>query len=301
MASYLGLDTALATPPPIRAQPTPTRLAALTAAPAEVTLVVPCYNEESSLPYLANTLRRLEELTLGRYEFHYVFVDDRSSDATFEVLQRLFGARADCTIVRHDQNGGVAAAIHTGIVNAPTEIVCSIDCDCTYDPMELTQMIPLLTDGVDLVTASPYHPRGGVQNVPPWRVMLSKSLSGLYRALLHEKLSTYTSCFRVYRRSRALRVDVKHGGFLGVAEFLGRLDLTGGRIVEYPAVLHVRVLGTSKMKLLRTIAGHLRLLVELLVVRLTQPRAEIEAAPEIAEIAQPTTATATPTAASRLY
>jgi polysaccharide deacetylase family protein (PEP-CTERM system associated) len=304
ISNYLGLDTQLvAAPAARRPDPTPTRLTAL-AKPVPVSLIVPCYNEESSLPYLANTLRRLEEVTAGRYDMHYVFVDDRSTDATFEVLQRLFGARVDCTIVRHEQNSGVAAAIHTGLVNAPTEIACSIDCDCTYDPMELLQMVPLLSDGVDLVTASPYHPRGGVQNVPPWRVMLSKTLSMLYRGLLHQKLSTYTSCFRVYRRSRALSVDIAHGGFLGVAEFLGRLDLSGGRIVEYPAVLHVRVLGASKMKLVRTIAGHLRLLAELFWVRLRGGKSHVASAPvDVAEVvAQPPAAASAGSAtASRIY
>lgn len=45
----------------------------------------------------------------------------------------------------------------TGIKAATTEIVCSMDCDCTYDPHELINMIPLLTEDVDMVTASPYH------------------------------------------------------------------------------------------------------------------------------------------------
>jgi dolichol-phosphate mannosyltransferase len=87
--------------------------------------------------------------------------------------------------------------------------------------------------------------------------------------VLHQKLATYTSCFRIYRRSSALRVPLAHGGFLGVAEFVGRLDLSGGRIVEYPTVLHVRVLGTSKMKILRVIAGHLGLVLRLAGQRIT--------------------------------
>ncbi|MDX6709138.1 MAG: hypothetical protein QOH96_154 [Blastocatellia bacterium] len=60
----------------------------------------------------------------------------------------------------------VAAAILTGVGNSNTEIVCSIDCNCTYDPHELGEMIPKLVPGVDLVTASPYHPLGQVRNVP---------------------------------------------------------------------------------------------------------------------------------------
>jgi hypothetical protein len=145
-----------------------------------------------------------------------------------------------------------------------------MDCDCTYDPHELGRMIPLLTEGVDVVTASPYHPQGKVRNVPRWRLFLSKSLSRLYRVVLRQKLHTYTSCFRVYRRQAALDVTVERGGFFGVTEMLGRLDLDGRRIVEFPTTLEARMLGRSKMKVLGTIAGHLGLL--LLLVRLRARR-----------------------------
>jgi Glycosyl transferase family 2 len=156
----------------------------------------------------------------------------------------------------------------TGIVRSTTEIVCSMDCDCTYDPHELAKMIPLLEDGVDMVTASPYHERGQVRNVPRWRLGLSRTLSQLYRLVLHQKLATYTSCFRVYRQSALTRVQITNPGFLGVAEMLGRLDLAGSVIREFPATLEVRMIGRSKMKIARTIAGHMRLLVQLALVRL---------------------------------
>ena len=51
---------------------------------------------------------------------------------------------------------------------------------------DLGKMVPLLTDGVDLVTASPYHPSGAVKNVPGWRLLLSKGSSFLYRRVLRQ-------------------------------------------------------------------------------------------------------------------
>ncbi|HEU4698538.1 MAG TPA: glycosyltransferase, partial [Gemmatimonadales bacterium] len=234
-----------------------------------VTIVVPCYNEELILPYLANTLESVRARLGRRYALQFLFVDDRSTDGTWPALQRTFGDRPDCTLVRHERNRGVAAAILTGIRAAHTEVVCSIDCDCTYDPHELERMIPRLAPGVAMVTASPYHPQGHVRNVPEWRLFLSRGLSAIYRHLLHHKLYTYTSCFRVYRRSALLGLRVERSGFLGVAETLGRLDLAGARIVEHPATLEVRMLGRSKMKILRTIVGHLGLVAELARLRLT--------------------------------
>ena len=109
-----------------------------------------------------------------------------------------------------------------------------------------------------------------VRNVRSWRLVLSRGLSLLYRLVLRRKLATYTSCFRVYRRESVVRLPVREGGFLGVAEMLALLDLNGGVIVECPAVLEARLLGQSKMRTLRTGIGHLRLLVRVGLIRLRQ-------------------------------
>jgi polysaccharide deacetylase family protein (PEP-CTERM system associated) len=237
---------------------------------AQVTLVVPCYNEEHSLPYLANTLRSVREALARDYEIETIFVDDHSSDRTWQILDELFAGDPDVVRIRHETNRGVAAGILTGLRHADTEIVCSIDCDCSYDPHELANMIPLLRDGVALVTASPYHPQGRVHNVPSWRLLLSKTLSRIYRLVLRQPLHTYTSCFRVYRRSATIGTQPERDGFLGIAELVGKLALSGAAIVEYPATLEVRVLGHSKMKIVRTIAGHLGLLTSLAWQRVAQ-------------------------------
>jgi polysaccharide deacetylase family protein (PEP-CTERM system associated) len=286
VASHLGLDLALqqravnGTPPASRPPLRNYSLGvapALTAQPTPVTIVVPCFNETQSLRYLKNTLKRVADELRQSYVFRFVFVDDCSSDETWPMLHELFGEWPNGRLVRHEINRGVAATIQTGIRVAETEIVCSIDCDCTYDPAELAHMIPLLSDGVDLVTASPYHPAGRVRNVAEWRLFLSKTLSRLYRLLLHHKLSTYTSCFRVYRRRSATQLEVRNSGFLGVAELLARSDLAGQRIVEYPTTLEARVLGTSKMKVLHTITGHIGLLAELSRLRFSRRKGSLKA------------------------
>lgn len=285
VGEYLGLDTGRdaapgpeGSPAPVASRPYELALSPFSrpqpatreAAPerAPVTVVVPCFNEELTLPYLANTLRSVEAALSADYRVSFIFVDDCSTDATWERLHEIFGDWPGCLFVRHDSNRGVAAAILSGIRHAATEVVCSIDCDCTYDPHELRHMIPLLTDGVAMVTASPYHPLGKVRNVPGWRLSLSRGASFLYRRVLRQELHTFTSCFRVYRRGAVTGLDCSEGGFLGVAEMLGRLVLRGGRVVEHPATLEVRLFGQSKMKVLRTVAGHLMLLTRLLAVRL---------------------------------
>lgn len=232
------------------------------------TAVIPCYNEQDALPYTAATLEEVRAALAPR-DVRFVFVDDRSSDQTWAILQRDFASRPDTFVVRHDRNRGVAAAILTGIQTADTPLVGSMDCDCTYDPTGFATLLPLLEGDTTVVTASPYHPAGTVKNVPAWRLGLSRSLSWMYRRLLRTKLHTYTSCFRVYRRDAVTDLELTHGGFLGMAEMIVRLDQRGDVLLEHPATLESRLLGASKMKTARTIQAHLGLLYRLLMQRLT--------------------------------
>ncbi len=232
-----------------------------------LSVVIPCFNESAGLGYLERTLAHVAEAMSPQHELEYVFVDDGSTDETWTQLQERFGPRADCVLVRHPINRGVAGAIRSGVMAARENIVASIDADCTYDPHELPGMVALLADDVALVTASPYHPRGGVRNVAAWRLLLSRGLSSIYRRLLTNRLHTITSCCRIYRRDVVLSVPMAYGDYRGIAEWLIRIDLAGGRIVEYPTVLHARVLGTSKMKVVRSILGHLQLMLNMLRLR----------------------------------
>ncbi len=270
IAEHLGLSDSIRSNIAVRTiEDKPIEITAKTRAKrTPVSIVIPCYNEQESLPYLANTLRSVEaEMNERGYKPEVLFVDDRSKDATHALLNDLFGKDKNVRILQHETNQGVAAGIMTGIKAAKNEIVCSMDCDCTYDPHELVNMLELLKKDVDLVTASPYHKDGGVRNVPGWRLFLSRGASFLYRRVLRSKLDTYTSCFRVYRRSAFVDTELSENGFLGVAEMLGRLDLAGGNIVEFPAVLEVRLFGISKMKTAKTVVGHLKLLSRLARIR----------------------------------
>jgi glycosyltransferase involved in cell wall biosynthesis len=238
------------------------------AEPLPITIVVPCFNEAEGLGKLFAALRSFAMEFERQYEVHCVLVDDGSTDRTWQVMQAMFCSMPRCSLVRQRENIGIAGTILNGISHATTEIVCSMDSDCTYDPRELQGMIPRLAQNVDVVTGSPYHRDGHVVGVPWWRLQISKSASLLYRCVLRQKLATYTSCFRVYRRSAVLGVYVSEMGYAGVGELLGRLDLRGARILEHPTTLRVRTVGRSKMKLLQTAIRQLRVLGQLSILRL---------------------------------
>lgn len=252
-----------------------------------VTLVVPCFNEKDGMEQLFDRLRALEDGSRGRYDWRFTFVDDGSTDGTAAALEAVCFAWHGASVLRHERNLGVTAAILTGLRHADTEIVCSIDSDCTYDPRLLESMIPLLTEDVALVTASPYHPEGRVLNVPAWRLALSRSASWLYRLMATQRLYTYTSCCRIYRQSVVLALPAIRDGFPGVAELLLRVQQRGGNVVEYPATLRVRRFGQSKLRLMRCITGHLQVMATLARDRLRGSPAgcsEIGGMPEVAAV-----------------
>ena len=228
-----------------------------------VSIIIPCYNELPSIHYLSKTLDELVLKSLPKYYLKFIFIDDGSTDGTYVRLQDTFESRKDCKVIRQERNMGVAATIKTGLQAADTEIVCSIDADCSYDPITLLMMIPQLESSVDIVTASPYHKDGFVLGVPRWRLLLSKSLSEIYHLFLRHKLSTYTSCFRVYRRNSVLDLKNKYGDFRGIIELLAMADIHGLTIKEYPTTLQSRIYGHSKMKILKTIIGHLKVILEM--------------------------------------
>jgi dolichol-phosphate mannosyltransferase len=233
-----------------------------------VSVVVPMFNERDCATTLIASLSELEQSFADRIRYEFVLVDDGSTDDTVDQLVKTIAGRENFTIVRHAVNRGIAAAIHTGIRAARHEVVVSMDCDLSYAPATMANMIELLAPGVDLVTASPYHFEGSVEDIPHWRLRLSRLASRLYSLACRQKLSCYTSCFRVYRRSVVAPLELKNEGFVGVAELLWKVIDEGGRVAEHPAVLRARQAGASKMRVFRAGLGHLRLIARIVMLRM---------------------------------
>jgi dolichol-phosphate mannosyltransferase len=147
-----------------------------------------------------------------------------------------------------------------------------MDADCSYSPEGLQSLLAALCDtGADIAVASPYHPRGGVQGVALWRLALSRGCSLLYRRLSPLKIHTYTSIFRAYRAEVIQKVPFHANGFVSAAEILITAARCGYTVTEVPMVLRTRVAGRSKMKVLRTIGSHVRLLARLIARRELAP------------------------------
>jgi dolichol-phosphate mannosyltransferase len=235
-----------------------------------VSIIIPCFNESEGIRFLkAKLLPVVSQLRLTR-QVELIFVDDGSTDETFARLQKHFSDRAQ--IVRHQKNQGLSAAIKTGFAHSTGQIICTMDSDCTYDPQQIVPLLDLMTGNVDIVTASPYHPRGKIKNVPAWRLFLSQGASQLYRFVLPQKLYTYTSMFRAYRREVLETIAIAYPGFLGLVEILAEAMLGGYHVVEYPAEIGNRVFGQSKLRVARIILSHLKYINKLIFRRLFESK-----------------------------
>jgi dolichol-phosphate mannosyltransferase len=238
----------------------------------DLSIVIPCYNEIDNVPKLRREFFPVAVELAKTRTVEVVLVDDGSTDGTWDALHEAFGGGKTAGIAvrleRHCANRGLGAALRTGFGVARGEVVVATDSDGTYKFSEIPALLERLTPEVDIVTASPYHPQGGVAGVPPYRLILSRGDSLLYRLLVNWNIYTYTALFRAYRWMVLEHVPFESDGFLAGTELLVNGLLLGHRVAEYPTVLHARAHGLSKAKIARTILAHLRFQWRILLHRL---------------------------------
>lgn len=225
---------------------------------APVTVIVPCYNEQDGLPSLLARLRKMR--TNGAAGWHFLFVDDGSTDDTFGRLLRAARDESWVEVVRHHENLGLGAALRTGFEHARSPVVCTIDSDCTYPPEKLPELARLITEGSEIVTASAWHPESAAAEGSRVRIQLSRMVSSLYKMLIGQDVYTFTCLFRAYRRDTIKRIPFRSNGFSAVAEMMLRAMLSGCRVAEVPMRLESRQFGESKLKVSDAIVAHVRLL-----------------------------------------
>ncbi len=230
-----------------------------------VAIIIPCYNEEESVPQLLHKLKELEQELQFKYEHHFIFVDDGSQDKTYSLLNKAINQLKSAQIIRHEKNQNLGAALKTGIRNSnEVDYLAFLDSDCTYEPSIILELLKSLDNGYDLATVSPYHPKGMVEGVPAWRLSLSKGLSLIYKILLNTPFSTYTAMVRAVKKEKVVNLLSPKNDFSFVAEFFLKAIQQNEKISEIPTILRVRQYGVSKMSTFRTIKSHLKIILKLL-------------------------------------
>lgn len=234
----------------------------------KISIVIPCYNEEQSIPNLKKELLPVVKELKKKYGIELVFVDDGSKDKTAKLLKKEFGRIKDFKLIVHEKNQNLGGAMRTGFKAATGDLVAAFDCDCTFSPRLMFDFLDEMDKDTDIVIASPYHPRGRLENVPFYRWFLSKGISTLYSLASGARLYSFTSLARLYRKDVVKKVKFESNGFIAVSEILLYALLKGYKAKEVPAILKTRKYGSSKMNTIDEIFNHGFFLIRVLLLRL---------------------------------
>ncbi|MCQ2467965.1 MAG: glycosyltransferase family 2 protein [Clostridia bacterium] len=118
-----------------------------------ISLIVPCYNEEESLPIFYNAACEITK-TLSDKDFEFIFVNDGSKDKTLSVLKSLAETDERVKYISFSRNFGKEAAMYAGLENSHGDYVAILDADMQDPPSLLPEMVRLLdNDEADIVAA----------------------------------------------------------------------------------------------------------------------------------------------------
>ena len=222
-------------------------------APLNLSVVVPLYNEEESLPHLVEQL--LKALRPTDEAFELVLVDDGSSDRTAKVLALVSAEVPEVVAVLLRKNYGQTAAMAAGFDVAGGEVIVSLDGDLQNDPADIPMLLAKLREGYDLVSGW-RHQR---QDAALQRKLPSRIANRLIGRVTGVRLHDYGCSLKAYRRE--VLSDMRLYGELH--RFLPALAfIEGARITEVKVNHRARQFGSSKYGIDRTF----RVLMDLLTV-----------------------------------
>jgi len=218
-----------------------------------LSIVVPIYNEEESLPFLVNQL--LEVLKPMEETFELVLVNDGSSDNSAEVIRKLSFDIPELVGVLLRKNYGQTAAMAAGFDISSGEIVVTLDGDLQNDPADIPLLVTKIRDGFDLVSGWRYRR----QDAAISRKFPSKIANRLIGKVTGVRLNDYGCSLKAYRKE--VLTDMRLYGELH--RFLPVLaNIEGARITEVKVNHRARQFGSSKYGIDRTF----RVLMDLLTV-----------------------------------
>jgi glycosyltransferase involved in cell wall biosynthesis len=208
----------------------------------QLSVFLPVYNEEDNLGPLHEKLTNAMA-TLGR-TYEVIYVDDGSTDRSYEVLKSIAEADPRAKVVRFRRNYGQTAAMAAGIQAASGEILIPMDADMQNDPADIARLLEKLDEGYDVISGwrKDRQDNAVTRNLPSWVAnWLISTISGVH---LHD----YGCSLKAYRRD--VLQDVKLYGemhrFIPIYA-----SWAGARVAEIPVTHHPRIHGQSKYGLNR--------------------------------------------------
>ena len=218
----------------------------------DISVVVPFYNEEESLPELVAWIDRVAQNNKLSYEV--IMVDDGSSDNSWAVVEQLKEQYPAIKGIRFARNYGKSAALYCGFAEAEGEVVFSMDADLQDSPDEIPEMRRLiLEDGYDLVSG--WNKK---RDDPAGKRFPSKCFNFTARIVSGIKLHDFNCGLKAYRRRVIKSIEVygemhryipilaKHAGYKRIGE----------KVVQHQE----RKYGVSKFGMERMVKGYLDLI-----------------------------------------
>ena len=166
----------------------------------QVSVVIPVFNEELVLHEFYPRLKKEAESWGKSYEL--LFVDDGSTDNSFELICKWKKIDSSIRVIKFTRNFGQQAAVLAGFRESRGNIVVQIDSDLQNPPEEIKRLLGAFTDEVDLVVTIPRKRRDS-----SLRILGSKVLHSLAQALFGNRFKLNLSSFRAMRRSVIEKID----------------------------------------------------------------------------------------------
>jgi glycosyltransferase involved in cell wall biosynthesis len=218
----------------------------------DLSVVVPVYNEQESIAELAG---RIEKICLeNKLEFEIIFIDDGSSDSSWNIINALCKKNRFIRGIRFRRNYGKAAALHSGFIEAKGDVVITMDSDLQDSPDEIPELVRMINqDGFDLVSGwkkkryDPYIKR-----------FTSRIYNGTARISSGIKLHDFNCGLKAYRNEVVKSIEV----FGEMHRYIPMLAKKAGfsKIGEKIVAHSPRKYGNTKYGIDRFIKGYLDLL-----------------------------------------
>lgn len=219
----------------------------------DISVIVPLYNEAESLPELTAWIERVMKENGFTYEI--IFVNDGSTDNSWEVIKQLRGENPDCVRgVAFRRNYGKSPALNTGFVRANGDVVITMDADLQDSPDEIPELYRMIKqDGYDLVSGWKQKRYDPLSKTIPTKLFnaTARRVSGIHN--LHD----FNCGLKAYRREVVKHIEV-YGDMHRYIPYLAKnvgFNKIGEKVVKHQA----RKYGTTKFGLDRFVNGYLDL------------------------------------------
>ncbi len=221
--------------------------------PLDLTIIVPLFNEEESLPELTAWIHRV--IDPKGWKFEIIMIDDGSRDGSWDTVTRL--ASSDDTIhgIRFRRNYGKSAALYHGFKAARGRVVVTMDADLQDSPEEIPEMFRMVTeDGWDVVSGWKQHRQDNklTKNLP------SKLYNATARWITGIRLHDMNCGLKAYKNEVVKDIEV-YGEMHRYIPYLAK-NAGYERITEKPVHHQKRKYGKSKFGMERFVNGFLDLL-----------------------------------------